>query len=325
MKAAYIETAGGPEVIQYGDLPDPAAGPGEVLIRVAATTVNHFDTVFRSGIRPYLTIKPPQVLGHEASGEIVAVGPGVAGWAVGDRVCTRTKTGSYAELAVAQASDLIKVPDNVSLEEAAGFGVTAGTAYRLVARRAELKTGEAVLITAGASGVGSLMVQIAKAAGYYVIATAGGARKRQLVSDLGADATIDHYEDDVAAKVMELTGGRGVDAAIDAVASQPLFEAVLKSLRPAGRLVVYGNMVSEHLTFHALTLFSKGLTIIGGQGGDAPQLAADRSLDRVAFMRLAARGQVKMLHDRVIPISQAAAAHAAMEAHEAAGKIVLTA
>ncbi len=325
MKAAYIEAAGGPEAFKYGDLPDPVAGAGEVLIRVAATTVNHLDTVVRSGIRPYLKITPPHILGSEASGEIVAVGPGVKGLAVGDRVSARTKTGSYAELAIAEAGNVTKLPDNISLEDAAGFAATGATAYRLVGRRANLQPGESVLITAGASGTASMMVQIAKAAGYYVIATAGGTRKRDLVMGLGADATIDHYEDDIAARVLELTGGRGVDTAIDAVASQPLFEAVMNSLRPAGRLVIYGNMVTTQLTFNVRTLFSKGIEIVGGQGGDAGQLAVDRTADNIAFMRLAARGQIKMLRDRVLPISEAAAAHAAMEAHETAGKIVLTA
>jgi NADPH2:quinone reductase len=323
MKAAYLQETGGHDVFQYGDLPDPVAGPGELLVRVRAAAVNHVDTVWRSGIRPYFKITPPHVLGYEAAGEIVALGAGVTGFSVGDNVVARTKTGAYAELATMDAASTVRVPANMSLEEAASLATTGPTAFRMVVRRAAVRAGETVLITAAASGTGSLMVQIAKAAGARVIATAGGQRKRDIVLGLGADAVIDHYEEDVAKRLLELTGGQGADAAIDAVASQPLFDAILTGLRPGGRVVIYGNMVAPQLNFTARIVFSKGLSIIGGQGSDPRTAASEAEIDRAALMVLAEAGSLKVLVDRVLPLAQVGEAHRAMDAHEPAGKIIL--
>jgi len=324
MKAAYLNGPGGPEALIYGDLPDPKPGPGQVLVRMRATTVNHVDTVFRSGVRPYFKIVAPHVLGVEAAGEVAALGEGVTGFSVGERVVAGPKTGCYAELVLASADDVFKLPDSVSFEDGAGLGTTGPISWRSVVRVAQVQAGEAVLISAAASGTGSVMAQIAKACGAFVIGTAGGKRKLDMVRALGVDAVIDHYEEDVAARIKEITGGRGIDAAIDATCSGPLFNAMLEALRPGGRLAIYGNMASPELTMNVRAVFFKGLKLLGAPGGDPAQLAANEEADAVGLLRLAAEGKIKLLKDRVMPHSEAAEAHRLLEAHEPAGKMLLT-
>ena len=323
MKAAFLRETGDHTKFEFGDLPDPAPSAGEVLIRVRAASVNHVDTVWRSGIRPYFKITPPHVLGYEAAGEIAAVGDGVTAFKAGDKVIARTKTGAYAELALADVGATTLLPEGVSYEEGCSLAGTGPTAFRMAIRRAAVRAGETVLVTAAASGTGSLIAQIAKRAGARVIATAGGQRKRDIVLGLGVDAVIDHYEEDVAKRILELTDGQGADAAIDAVSSQPLFDAILTGLRPGGRLVIYGNIASPQLTFAARTIFSKGLSIIGGQGSDPRTAASELAVDRAGLMALAAGGGLKVLIDRVLPLSDTSEAHRAMDAHEPAGKIIL--
>lgn len=323
MKAAYLEETGDPDKFRYGDLPDPTPGPGQALIRVRAASVNHVDTVWRSGKRAYFKISPPHVLGYEAAGEVVALGAGVTSVKVGDRVIANTATGAYAELALADAGRISPLPGSMTFEEGCSFAGTGPTAFRMAVRRAALRAGETVLVTAAASGTGSMILQIAKAAGARVIATAGGARKAEILRGLGADAVIDHYEQDVGARMMELTDGQGVDAAIDGVSDQKLFEAILNGLRNNGRLVVYGNIASPQLNLNVRTIFSKGLSIVGGQGADPRTAAAERQIDQAGLMSLVEQGKLKALIDRVLPLDQAAEAHRAMGAHEAAGKIIL--
>ncbi|MDP3174120.1 MAG: zinc-binding dehydrogenase [Phenylobacterium sp.] len=324
MKAAYLNSPGGPEVIVYGDLPDPVPGPGQVLVRMRATTVNHVDTIWRSGIRPYFKIVAPHVLGIELAGEIAGLGEGVTSFKIGDRVVGRPTTGAYAELAVADVSEVVKLPDTVSFEDGAGLGTTGPIAWRAVVRVAQVRAGEAVLITAAASGTGSVMVQIAKAAGAFVIGTAGGQRKLDVVRSVGADAVIDHYEEDVAARIKEITDGRGIDAAIDATCSAPLVNAVIEGLRPGGRLAIYGNMASPELTLNVRNTFFKGVKVMGVQGGDPAQVEAEREGDLIGMLRLAADGKIKLVKDKIMPLSDAAEAHRLMESHASGGKLILT-
>jgi len=325
VKAAYINGPGGPEAFIYGDLPDPTPGPGEVLVRMRATSVNHVDTVWRSGIRPYFKINPPHVLGFEVSGEVVKLGEGVDEVAVGDRVAGRAKSGSYAELVLANAPLLARLPDNVSFEDGASLGTTGPVAWRAVVRGAQVRAGQAVLVTAAASGTGSVIVQIAKAAGAFVIGTAGGRRKLDLVRSIGADAVIDHYEEDLARRVKELTDGRGVDAVIDATVSPKLIQAFLDSLRQRGRLAIYGNISRPEITLNVRSLFSNGISVVGVQGGHYPgHFDLERREDIIGIMRLAAEGKIKSLRDSVMPLSQAAEAHRRLESHDVAGKLILT-
>ena len=197
-------------------------------------------------------------------------------------------------------------------------------AFRSVVRRGEVRAGEAVLITAAASGTGALMAQIAKACGAFVIGTAGGKRKMDLVMSLGVDAVIDHYEEDVAARIMELTEGRGIDVAIDATASAPLFNAAIQTLRPGGRFVNYGNMASPELTMNVRNVFFKGLKLIGAQGGDPLEIEAQLDGNKLGIARLAGEGKIKTLKDRILPLSEAAEAHRLLESHDVAGKLILT-
>ena len=323
MKAAYLNGPGGPEAFVYGDLPDPKAGAGEVLIRVRATTVNHVDTVYRSGIRPYFKITPPHVLGLELAGDVVAAGEGVQGFKAGDRVVASPRTGAYAELAVAEARNVVKLPASVSYEDGAAMAGTGATAWRAVVRRAEIRPSEIVLVTAAAGGTGGMIAQVAKASGAFVIGTAGGQRKLDLVKSLGADAVIDHYKEDLIARIKEITEGYGIDAAIDATSSAPIWSAITESLRPGGRVVLYGNMASQEVSFLVRHVFPKGLKIIG-LAGDPAEVAATRPADMIGLMRLAAQGKLRSLTDRVLPLAEVAEAHRLVEDHAVAGKVVLT-
>jgi NADPH2:quinone reductase len=324
MKAAYLDKPGGPEVLTYGDLPDPTPGPGQVLIRVHAISLNHVETVWRSGIRPYFKITPPHVLGGECAGEVIALGPGATGIEVGARVCTGTAAGSYAELAVVAATAVALIPDSMSFEQAAAFGSTGPTAFRAVVRRADVRPGQNVLVTAAASGTGLFIVQIARAAGAFVIGTAGGDRKRRLVEESGAHATIDHYSEDIAARIAAITDGVGIDSAIDPVSSQTMFDAITTSLKPRGKLVTYGNIASPEVTLNIRTLFSKGLDILGAQGTDPVFGPAERREDTRAVLALGAIGTVKTVIDSVLPLAEARRGHEMLDKHEVAGKVILT-
>jgi len=324
VKAAYLDITGEPDVFMYGDLPDLTPGAGEILVRLIATNVNHVDTVWRSGVRPYFKISPPHVLGLELTGAVAALGSGVSGFAIGERVVASPKSGSYAELAICDASRTYRIPDAISNETAACLTSTGATAYRLAVHRAQLRAGQTVVITAGASGTGSTLVQIARAIGCRVIATAGGAKKREILEGIGADATIDHYEEDVEKRISELTDGLGVDAAIDPVSSQPLFEALTNGLKPGGRLVIYGNIVSSEVQLNIRTLFSKGIEVIGGQGGDQRVLSLDRQIDMPRLIELARLGAVKTLVDRTLPLRDMAMAHRLVEDHALVGKVIIT-
>lgn len=323
MKAAYLNGPGGPEAFVYGELDDPKPGPGEVLVRVRATTINHVDTVWRSGKRAYFKLNPPHILGSETAGEIAALGAGVTNFKVGDRVVAGAKSGSYAELALADARTTMALPDSVSFEHGASLMSTGMTAVRLVLRRAQPRAGDWVVVTAAASGTGAGVLQVAKAAGARVIGTAGGDRKGAFVRDLGADAVVDHYGNDVKEKVMEITEGKGVAAVIDAVSSQPLFDALIETVRPLGRWVIYGNIAGAELKFSARTIFMKGIEIRGGQGNDPALAPGERAQDAETMMRLAAAGQLRIPYDRVLPLSDIAEGHRVMDAHEMAGKIVI--
>lgn len=324
MKAVYLNEPGGPEALIYGDLPDPTPGPGEILVRMRAAGVNHVDTIRRSGVRTYFKLTPPHILGVEFAGEVAALGAGVTTHKIGDRVFGRPVHGTYAELAVAKANAMFRLPDEVSFEDGAGLGTTLPEAWTALIRRAKIVAGEAVLITAGASGTGAVMIQLAKAAGCFVIATAGGEQKLGFARQAGADAVIDHYKEDVAARIKEVTNGRGLDVAVDATCSTPLFNAMIDALRPGGRLVIYGNMASPELTMNVRNVFFRGLQLIGGQGGDPDELAAQRDADVVGMLRLVSAGKVRIMKDRVLPLAKAAEAHRLLEKHAAVGKIILT-
>ncbi|MBO0848338.1 MAG: quinone oxidoreductase [Pseudonocardia sp.] len=237
MRAVQVERTGGPEVIQVADVPDPTPGEDELLVKVAAAGVNYIDTYHRSGLYPKQT---PFGLGLEGAGAVVALGPGVSGFAVGDRVAWCEAPGSYAELVAVPAGRTVRVPDEVSDEQAVGALLQGMTAHFLVTATYPVARGESVLVHAAAGGVGLLLTQLANERGARVIGTVSTAEKAELARGAGAAEVINYTEtEDLAAQVRALTGGEGVSVAYDGV-GKSTFDASMASLRRRGMLVLFG-------------------------------------------------------------------------------------
>jgi NADPH2:quinone reductase len=235
VRAVRLEAHGGPEVLVAAEVPDPEPGPGEVLVALAAAGVNYIDTYMRSGL--YST-PLPLVPGVEGAGTVRAVGPGVNTVAVGDRVAFSDAVGSYAELIVVPAEKLVAVPEGTDLETAATVLLQGMTAHYLVHDTHPVAPGDAVLVHAGAGGMGLLLCQMARAAGATVIATTSSEEKDALAREAGAHETL-RYSDDLADRVRALTDGEGVAVVYDGVGATT-FDASLASLRVRGVLALYG-------------------------------------------------------------------------------------
>jgi NADPH:quinone reductase-like Zn-dependent oxidoreductase len=340
MRAVYIERFGGPEVLTYGERPDPSPGPAEALVRVRACGINHLDLWLRSGL-PGLEPDMPHVLGSDVAGEIVAVGSGVSHVRVGQRtlvnptlscgacsacatgddhlcrahdVVGRTHDGGYAELVVVPAVNCLPCPANLSWEEAAAVPLVFLTAWHMLVTRAHVRAGDDVLVIGAGSGVGSAAVQIARLHGARVIATAGTAAKLALARTLGAHDTIDHSSEDVAQRARELTGKKGVDVVVEHVGGR-VFEAGVAALARDGRLVTCGATLGGRVTLDVNTLFGRHLTLLGSWMGRRSDL--NDALVHVAS------GALKPVVDSVRPLAQAREAHEKIEAREQFGKLVL--
>ncbi|RRO18113.1 quinone oxidoreductase [Saccharopolyspora rhizosphaerae] len=236
MRAIRVATSGGPEVLELGEVEVPEPGPGQLLVDVAAAGVNFIDTYQRSGL---YSMQLPFTPGSEGAGEVVAVGPEVDGFAVGERVAWAMTPGSYAEKALVPASMAVKVPDGVESETAAAAMLQGMTAHYLVTSTHPITTGETALVHAAAGGMGLLLTQLIKSKGGNVIGTVSTDEKERLARDAGADEIIRYTEADVAAEVRDLTDGRGVDVVYDGV-GKSTFDASLASLRPRGTLALFG-------------------------------------------------------------------------------------
>ncbi|WP_426595397.1 quinone oxidoreductase family protein [Cellulomonas sp. McL0617] len=241
MRAIQASAAGGPDVLELVDLPDPMPGPDDVVVRVAAAGINFIDTYRRSGM---YAVPYPHVLGSEGAGTIVEVGSDVAEFAVGDHVAWSSAPGSYAELVRVRASELLPVPVGVDLQVAAALPLQGMTAHYLVTSVFPVAEGHDLLVHAGAGGVGLLLTQLAAARGARVISTVGTADKERLAREAGAADVIRYREltdltRDLPAEVRALTDGRGVHAAYDSV-GKDTFDASLASLRRRGTLVLFG-------------------------------------------------------------------------------------
>jgi NADPH:quinone reductase-like Zn-dependent oxidoreductase len=228
---------GGPEVLQVQERPDPPVGPGEVRVAVKAAGINFADTMARLGLYPDAP-KPPCVMGYEISGTVDALGDGVTGFSVGDRVFGGTRFGGQAELVTVPADQLLPMPERLSFEQGAAFPVNYGTAYAALVIMGSLREGSRVLIHAAAGGVGIAATQIARNAGAEVYGTASPG-KHEAIREQGVTHPIDYRNDDFEAEVQRLTGGEGVDLVIDALGPTS-FRKDYRLLRPGGRLVMYG-------------------------------------------------------------------------------------
>jgi NADPH:quinone reductase-like Zn-dependent oxidoreductase len=237
MKAVVLTRSGGPEVFEVLERPDPAVGAGEVRIAVHAAGLNFADTMARVGLYPAAP-KPPCVLGYEVAGEVETIGEGVSGLTVGQRVVAGTQFGGQAELAVAQARDVMPMPDHLSFEEGAAFCVNYGTAYAALMIMGGLREGNRVLIHAAAGGVGIAATQVARIAGAEIFGTASAA-KHEAIKAQGVDHPIDYRTQDFKAEIKRMTNGEGVDVILDPMGPTS-FRKDYRILRPGGRLIMCG-------------------------------------------------------------------------------------
>ncbi|RKI37476.1 quinone oxidoreductase [Corallococcus sp. AB004] len=319
MKAIRYHQVGGPEVLRWEDAPEPVPGPGQVLVQVHAAGVNFADTERRRGL--YDAQAPlPRILGSEAAGVVRAVGPGVdASW-VGRCVVALTKE-AYAEAALASVDELLVLPPEVSFEEAAGLLVQGLTAYHVVHTVGRVAAGQTVLIHAAAGGVGLLAVQLAKAAGARVIGTVSGEAKAKLARGVGADAVIRYDQEDVAARVSELTQGRGVDRVLDSVGAST-WKASMDALAPFGHLVSYGNASGHPPHVEVESLYAKSLTV-GAYWLRTPTPPEVQRKAREALLAEVVARRLHILVGLALPLSRAEEAHRQLEGRRTVGKVVL--
>ncbi|MBI3049369.1 MAG: NAD(P)H-quinone oxidoreductase [Acidobacteria bacterium] len=325
MLCIEISTPGGPEVLTPAERPDPQPGAGEVLIAVAAAGVNRPDVLQRRGGYP----PPPGVSdipGLEVAGTVVALGDGVAGWGLGDRVCALVAGGGYATICVAPAPQCLPVPGSLDLVAAAAIPETFFTVWTNVFERGRLVAGESALFHGGTSGIGTTAIQLAVARGARVFATAGTDDKCRASEALGAERGINYRTEDFVAVVKERTGGRGVDLVLDHVGGE-YFARNLAALAIDGRLVQIGLMggaASAPIDLGAV--LRRRLTITGStlRPRSIPEKGAIAAALRREVWPLLDSGRVRPVVYRTFPLREAAAAHRLMESSEHIGKIVLT-
>lgn len=325
MKAVVITRPGGPEVLEYREVPDPAAGPEDLLIRVRATALNRADLLQRMGGYPQPGPKPAfEIPGLEYAGEVVAAGERVEGFAVGDRVMGLLAGGGYAELVATHHRLAVKVPDTLSWEEAGATPEVYITAHDALLQ-CGLAAGERVLIHAAGSGVGVAAVQIAKVMGAsFVAGTAGSAEKLARAAELGLDLGINYREQDFAEAVLQATDGKGVDVILDVIGAD-YWERNLRALAVKGRMVIVGLMGGTAAQANLGVLLQKRLQVRGTTLRARPleeKALATRAFEKSVLPHIAS-GRVKVVIDRVYALRDAAEAHAYMATNANFGKIVL--
>lgn len=321
MRVVLAMRFGGPEVLVTSEAPDPVAGPGQVVVDVSVAPVLFADTQIQRGWgREYFMVKPPYVPGFGVAGRVTSVGEGVdPGW-VGRRVVTNTREGGgYAEEAVAPAEGLIPVPDGLGLREAAALLHDGRTALRL-AEGARIRRGEWVLVVAASGGLGSLLVQLAHAAGALVIGAARGKRKLDLARELGADAVVDYSEPGWPERVREATGGRGPDVVFDGVGGQ-IGRAAFGAMAPGGRFSAHGAPNGALAVIDAQEAERHGVTVRGIEHVQFAPADAKRLAERA--LSEAAAGRIRPVIGQTFPLERAADAYAAIEARGVIGKTLL--
>ena len=342
MKALCFYEHGELDVLQYTDVPDPEPGPGQVLIRVRACALNHLDIWIRRGW-PGLKLEMPHWTGADVAGEIAALGEGVSGWEVGQRVVadpgisTRedefTRRGEHslspgyvilgeqvrggqAEYVAVPASNLMEIPEGWDFPQAAAPLLVSLTAWRMLIHRAKLRAGESVLIVGAGGGVNSMAIQIAKLAGATVYALTSTEEKMEQARELGADVVLNYREDPQWSRtIYQLTGRRGVDVVVDNVGKATLAQS-MRAVARGGRIVIVGNTSGPEAQIDIRFIFGKQISIIGSTMGTHQ--------DFRDVMGLVWAGKLKPVVDRVMPLSEGKRAFEVLERGEQFGKIVLT-
>ena len=329
MKAAYIETTGGPEVIRYGDLPRPTPKEGEVLIRVGAVAVNPIDTYIRSGAVA-MPLPKPFIIGCDLAGTVEAVGPGVKRFKPGDRVWGSNqgllgRQGTFAEYASVHEDWLYPTPPNVDDKAAAAVALVGITAHVGLFYRALLQRGETVFINGGTGGVGSMVVQMAKAVGAKVITTVGSPEKAALCKSWGADCVINYKTDDVPAKVQEFTKAQGVNVWYE-TQREPDFRRTVPLMAAWGRIVIIAGREAQPI-FPVGPFYVKGLSLLGVAMFNVKPEEQRRCADDIN--RWLAEKKLHAIIGRTLKLADAAEAHRLQEentlqkAGTLSGKIVL--
>lgn len=326
MHAITVDQPGGPDALRWTEVPDPVAGPGEVVLDVVASAVNRADLMQRQGSYP----PPPgasPIIGLECSGRVAALGEGVTGLSVGDEVCALLAGGGYAEKVAVPAAQVMPLPPGVDLVTAGGLPEVACTVWSNIAMAGRLAAGEVFLVQGGSSGIGTHAIQVAKALGARVAATAGAPDRLERCRELGADIVID-YHDDVPERLKEATDGRGADVILDNMGAKGL-TANLAALAPDGRLLIIGMQggTKGELDLGALIRKRGSVTAMGLRGrpveGPHGKAAVCAAVVESVWPMLG-DGRVRPVVHATTPMARAAEAHAALEAGGVVGKLLLT-
>ena len=324
MKAVRFHRFGGPEVLAYEDgVPRPSIGPGQVLIKVAGAGVNFTDLNRRGGANPGIEL--PAGVGVEGAGTIEEVGPDVSGFQVGDRVMGQgfASVSGQAEYVAAETGRVFPCPDDLDLVEAGGTPNNFLTAYHVVKTRAQVQPGQTVLVHAAASGMGTVALQLAKICGARVIATGSTEEKLDLARSIGADEVVNYANADFEEEVKGLTEGQGVDVVLEALGGEVL-EKSLSCLAPLGRLVTYGNISGKAVSFHTANFFRSNQSILGLGMGIAPRGGLDLRGAMAEMVPLIQAGKLRLVVDRIVPMSDVGNVHAHLAGRGAMGKVILT-
>jgi zinc-binding alcohol dehydrogenase/oxidoreductase len=325
MKAVRIHEDGGPDVLRYEDVPDPEAGAGEVLIRLRAASLNHLDIWVRKGLP---SVPKPRTLGADGAGIVEALGAGVDGFTVGDRVVINPglehgavvtvvgehTDGTHCELISLPAEQVFPLDERLSFEVAAAFPLVYETAYRMLVTRGCLQEGEWVLVWGIGGGVATAAFEVARALGARTIVTSGADWKLDQAREWGADLALNHGDEDVVASVREATGG-GADVVVETV-GEATWARSLAAVRPQGRVVVCGATTGPNPPAQLHRFWWKQLDVLGSTMGTRE--------DFLGAYELVRSGRARVHVDRVFPLSQIRAAHERLEAGEQLGKIVLS-
>ncbi|MFC0522999.1 zinc-binding alcohol dehydrogenase family protein [Pontibacillus salicampi] len=322
MKAVQFEQYGSPEVLEVTDVSAPTVSEGQVLLKVEAIGVNYADTARREGA--YVVPTPlPFIPGAEVAGIVEETGEGVTHVQKGDRVVTLIEKGGYAEYVSAPAESLIPIPEGVTPETAVALPLQGLTAYHIIKTMGRLEEGESILIHAGAGGVGSIAIQLAN---YFkagtIIATASSEEKLALVKELGADVAIDYTKENWREEVIEATGGKGVDVALE-MAGGDIFHETVKCMRSFGRVVVYGVASGNPAQMYLSGLMNRNLSVVGFF---LPQIMKKPKLFQSSLQELLTllqKDELRLIIGGVYPLAEAANVHALMQGRKTKGKLVL--
>ena len=325
MKAIRIHEDGGPEVLRYEDVPDPEPGEGEILVRLAAASLNHLDVWIRKGLP---SVQKPRIMGADGAGVVEALGPGVEGIAPGDRVVLNPGLehdrrisvlgehgdGTHCELIAVPVAQVLALDDAISFETAAAFPLVFETAYRMLVTRSGVQTGEWALIWGIGGGVATAAFEICRALGVRTIVTSGTEAKLELARAWGADVAVNHHSGDVVAEVREATG-IGVDVVVETV-GEATWRRSLDAVRTEGRIAVCGATSGPNPPAALHRFWWKQLTVLGSSMGSQE--------DFLGAYELIRSGRARVHVDSVFPLVEIRAAHERLEAGDQMGKIVVS-